>query len=188
MATLKKAALLTILVCTCCMTSGCATIVGGIIGHQSGEMVAGLAIGAGIDFGGAIIGGIGNALTDQKTHFSNDSQLNSEEGEIILPKAAFNVDQTKKILNKLQMKLDADGWTNSTTMMKSQRHGSRHTHEEKVSFECSTDEIFDLNAYLQKGCDQRLTIHVPDGSSLNRSEITIKVYAWIEEIVRGKAT
>jgi len=77
----------------CC--SGCATILGGIIGHQSGEAVAGAAIGAAIDFGDDIVNGIGLFLTDKKTRFEQKVSLNSEEGNMEFAKSDFSANKGK---------------------------------------------------------------------------------------------
>ncbi len=46
---MKKILLIVLMVLSTIHVSGCATILGGIIGHQSGEAAAGVAIGAGVD-------------------------------------------------------------------------------------------------------------------------------------------
>ena len=94
--------------------SGCATILGGIIGYQSGELAAGLAIGAAIDFGDDIARGIGQMTADEK-NFSRDFQkkatLNAPKGEITLPINPFNQQRTMEIAQRLRDTMSDHDWT-----------------------------------------------------------------------------
>lgn len=75
----------------CLYCSGCATILGGIIGYQSNEMWAGAAIGAALDFGGDIANGLGQMLTDKETRFEQKVSLDSEQGTIELARSDFSL-------------------------------------------------------------------------------------------------
>jgi len=92
-----------LLACLCC--SGCATILGGIIGYQSGELVAGAAIGAALDFGGDIANGIGQLLTAKEVRFEQTVSLDSENGKIEFAKSDFSPEKMEKLMRKLNVRM-----------------------------------------------------------------------------------
>ena len=94
--------MLILVACFCC---SCATILGGIIGHQSGELAAGLAIGAAIDFGDDLVRGICYMTADIPKEFQNNSQVNTDEGTIQLPGIAFNADRMRPVTQMLKDKM-----------------------------------------------------------------------------------
>jgi uncharacterized protein YceK len=170
--------------CLCCC-SGCATILGGIIGHQSGETCAGMAIGAAVDFGGCVINGIGGLFTDREKEIQQKTILDSEKGRITLPKNAFSVDRTKKLLKSLEDKLVQDGWDCQTTMMKSE-YRPKYQLQQRWTCQKAGSQTFDFYMQLDTNQDQKFRVEVPPGSEVNRSQMTITIYTWLEEIIAGK--
>jgi len=165
----------------CC--SGCATILGGIIGYQSGEAVAGAAIGAALDFGGDIANGIGYLLTDKKTRFEQKVSFDSEEGEIRFAKSEFPAKKMEWLMRKLEKKFERNGW--SYTMVQKKRATRRILILEKWS--CLDDRgiEFELSISQEKCKDARIMIEPIDEDAMSRHEITIKVYNWLKEAATG---
>ena len=111
---LKRVLLSLVLAAIVFTCSGCATILGGIIGYQSGELAAGLAIGAAIDFGDDIARGIGQMTAKEKDlqqDFRKKSTFNTNTGEITLPINPFNRQRIMNISDQLRNKFEENNWT-----------------------------------------------------------------------------
>jgi len=156
----------------CC--SGCATILGGIIGYQSGELVAGAAIGAALDFGDDIVNGIGQLLTDKEVRFEQKVTLDSEEGKIEFAKSDFSAEKMERLMRKLEKKFKQNGW--SYTMVQKKRLTGRTLLSEKWRW---------LSILREKCKDTQILIEPTDEDVLSRNAITIKVYNWLKEAVIG---
>ncbi|MBN2063294.1 MAG: hypothetical protein JW745_00715 [Sedimentisphaerales bacterium] len=102
--------LLIILTLNC---SGCFSIVGSIIGYQSGELLAGLLIGAGIDAGVAIANEA-KCEADSKVY-----ELDSDKGQV---KARLNTDDMASIVTDLEAVFVSEGWSYEL-MLKKIRQG-----------------------------------------------------------------
>ncbi len=178
----QRICLVVLLAAGLCCCSGCATILGGIIGHQSGELCAGLAIGAAVDFGGCVVDGVGQLLTDPEQEFKEKAVLDSETGEITLPEHAFSVNRTKELLKSLERKLADNGWDRQTTMMKSSR-GATCQLQERWTCKKEDAQTFELTIHLQTNQNPEFRIDVPPESTLDRGAMTIRVYTWLKEIV-----
>ncbi|MCP4263715.1 MAG: hypothetical protein GY774_40330 [Planctomycetes bacterium] len=165
----------------CC--SGCATILGGIIGHQSGEMAAGIAIGAALDFGGDIVNGIGYLLTDKKTRFEQKVSLDSEEGKIEFAKSDFSVDKMERLMRKLEKKFEQNGW--SHTVVQKKRQQGRTLLSEKWQCKDVNGNEFELSILREKCKDTQILIMPTDEDTLSRNAITIDVYNWFMEAAIG---
>ena len=161
--------------------SGCATILGGIIGYQSGELGAGLAIGAAFDFGGDIATGIGQAFGDEKKAFLEKATLDSDKGEITLPRSAFSKKDIEKLMLRLKQKLEANKWS----CIMSQKKTSSGTTLLSEKWKCRTAEgvDFDMAVLYEKCEDPKITIETSEGNAGQRGEITIKVYEMIRDTV-----
>ena len=127
----------------CC--SGCATILGGIIGHQSGELAAGAAIGAALDFGGDIANGIGYLLTDKKTRFQQKVSLDSEQGKIEFAQSDFSAKKIERLMRKLEKKFEQNGWL--YTMGQKKRMTGRTQLLEKWACKNSDGYEFELSVF-----------------------------------------
>jgi len=172
--------LLIVIACFCC---SCATILGGIIGHQSGELAAGLAIGAAIDFGDDLVRGICYMTADIPKEFKNNSQVNAKEGTIQLPGIAFNVGRMPAVKQQLKGKMSENGWefsvvekTAKTSLFDKDRY-SEH-------WNCVTKEgkEFDLKICYKQDEDAHLTVWAKPDSKEEQATITTQIYHWLEEI------
>jgi hypothetical protein len=165
----------------CC--SGCATILGGIIGYQSGELAAGAAIGAALDFGDDIVNGIGLLLTDKKTRFEQKVSLDSEEGKIEFAKSDFSAKKMEWLMRKLEEKFEQNGW--SYTMVQKKRVTGRILISEKWACKNSDDNEFELSILQEKCKDAHIMIEPTDEDAITRHEITMKLYNWLKEAAIG---
>lgn len=165
----------------CC--SGCATILGGIIGYQSGELAAGAAIGAALDFGDDIVNGIGLLLTDKKTRFEQKVSLDSEQGKIEFAKSDFSAEKMEKLMRKLEEKFEQNGWY--YTMVQKKRVTGRTLLSEKWDCKDRDGNEFELSILREKCKNTQILIEPADQNALSRHEITIKIYDWLREITIG---
>jgi hypothetical protein len=166
----------------CCC--GCATILGGIIGHQSGELVAGAAIGAAVDFGGDIVDGLGQLLTGNKeVRFEQKVSLDSEEGKIEFAKSDFSAGKMERLMRKLEKKFEQNGW--SYTMVQKKRLKGRTLFSEKWRCKDGDGKEFELSVLREKCKDTQILIEPADEDALSRNAITVEVYNWLKEAAIG---
>jgi len=165
----------------CCC--GCATILGGIIGHQSGELVAGAAIGAAVDFGGDIVNGLGQLLTDEKARFEQKVSLDSEEGKIEFAKSNFSTKKMERLMRKLEKKFEQNGW--SHTMVQKKRLKGRTLLSEKWLCKDGDGKEFELSILKEKCKDTQILIEPADEDALGKNAITVEVYNWLKEAAIG---
>lgn len=161
----------------CC--SGCATILGGIIGYQSGELAAGLAIGAALDFGGDIANGVGQLLTDKEVRFEQTVSLDTEAGKIEFAKSDFSAEKMERLVRKLEKKFEQNGW--SYTMVQKKRRTGRTLLSEIWQCQDSDGNEFDLSILQEKCKDAQISIITTDEDAFSRHTITIKIYNWLKE-------
>lgn len=172
--------LLILVACFCC---SCATMLGGIIGHQSGELAAGLAIGAAIDFGDDLVRGICYMTADIPKEFQNNSQVNTDAGTIKLPGIAFNVGRMPAVKRMLKGKMTKHGWefsvvdkTADTSLFSKDRFSE--------NWACLTKDgkEFDLKICYKQDEDPCLSVRVGSNSKGDKVAITSQIYGWLEEI------
>ena len=161
-----------LLAVVCC--GGCATILGGIIGHQSGEAVAGAAIGAAVDFGDDVVKAVGIMLAGKKV------TVYQEIGYINVNKDAI---KSCKLVNKLSNKFATVNWVWSEPQPPTKVKGLKRS-----IYHCKTAEgnNFLLEFEDEKGKDLRIYIKPENQSTELRSLITSQISLWIKEIVEGK--
>ncbi len=185
---MKKIILCGLLIAVACCCSSCATIWGGIIGHQSGELAAGLAIGAAIDFGDDLVRGICYMTADVPKEFKNNSQINADEGTIQLPGIAFNIERMRPVKQMLKDKMTENGWNYSVTekTAKTCLFGKDRYSE---SWNCVTQqgEAFNLKICYRQDEDPHLTVCVDPESTVGKGPITSQIYSWLEEISQSLA-
>ena len=87
-----------VLICMTIACSGCFTALGAIIGYQSGELVAGALIGAGID--------TGIVISDKLEENSEDLAIELDKGKISARIAGNGPDYIKYV----EEAFDAEGW------------------------------------------------------------------------------
>ena len=165
----------------CC--SGCATILGGIIGYQSGELAAGLAIGAALDFGGDIVNGVGQLLTDKEVRFEQKVILDTEEGKIEFAKSDFSTEKMERLLRKLEKKFEQNGW--SYTMIQKKRHTGRTLLSEKWRCKDGDGKEFELSIVKEKCKNTQILIEPIDEDAPGRHAITVQIYNWFKEAAIG---
>ena len=175
----------TVLAGVLCCCSGCATILGGIIGHQSGELAAGLAIGAAVDFGDNIINGVGQMLSDDQKEFRQHAMVDSEAGKITLPRRGFSVDRTKALLSDIQPRFEDAGWTHERIKLKTGFYVTNYTHSETWRCANSDGQPFELDIKMGWQKDSRLDIQIPPDSKADKSSVTLEIYGWLEDCVLG---
>jgi hypothetical protein len=161
---------------------------GGIIGYQSGEMAAGMAIGAAIDFGDDLVRGICYMTADVPKEFKNNSQINADEGTIQLPGIAFNIDRMRPVKAMLKDKITENGWkyevsekTANTSLFDKDRYSE--------NWNCVTQEgeAFDLKICYEQDEDAHLRVTIGPESTVGKGAITSQIYDWLEEISRSLA-
>jgi hypothetical protein len=185
---MKKIILYGLLIVITCYCSSCATMWGGIIGHQSGELAAGMAIGAAIDFGDDLVRGICYMTADVPKEFKNNSQINADEGTIQLPGIAFNIDRMRPVKEKLKDKMSENGWeykvakkTADTSLFNKDRYSE--------NWNCVTQggKAFELKICYKQDEDAHLRVTVGPDSTGGKGTITSKIYDWLEEISNSLA-
>jgi hypothetical protein len=155
------------------------TILGGIIGYQSGELAAGLAIGAALQFGGGIVDGVGGLLTDKETRFEQKVSLDSENGRICLARSDFSPERVEKLVRRLGKKFQENGWS-YTPVQKKKRAGCSTLSEKWQCVDAGGGE-FELNFSRERCRDTQILIGSVDKGTLSRGEITIEVYRLFRE-------
>jgi hypothetical protein len=180
---MKKMILGGMLILVACFCCSCATMLGGIIGHQSGELAAGLAIGAAIDFGDDLVRGVCYMTADIPKEFKNNSQVNADAGTIQLPGIAFSIGRMPAVKQKLKGKMSESGWEFSVvekTANTSLFHKDRYSENWKCVI--GKDEEFNLNICYKQDEDAHLRVRVGSHSKGNQGKITLQIYNWLEEI------
>ena len=169
-------------------SSGCATILGGIIGHQSGEMCAGMAIGAVVDIVG---GALGNH--DQKERDREDRQAPTEpqrqvraENVVTVYSGAgyIRVDRRhggEDLERKLKEKFAAVSWVCADEM-----GGYGDDEVSRDVYKCSTKQgkEFEIEFFREEREDVRIYVRVPGEDEEMRGMITSQVGLWVTEIAR----
>ena len=169
----------------CC---GCMSILGAIIGHQSGELCAGLAIGAALDFGEDVARGVGEVLADTAKEFEKNSHFNADDGTMALPAVAYTPARMFKVKDRLREMLEQNDWT-CNVVKKTTKTGLFTKDRFQETWRCKTDtgDAFDLQICAEQGDDARLIITVPEDSKADKIQITTQIYQWLEIICLGKS-
>jgi len=151
--------------------SGCATILGGIIGHQSGEACAGMAIGAAIDFGDDIARAIGEAFGDKTVN------VYSELGYVRIDAKTA---QKKCLKQKLERRFAEASWKilNKESTTKTDKIQS-------CKYYCQTSEgkEFTLEFFTEKKQDLRIYIKTAEENNELQGLITSRIGLWATEII-----
>ncbi len=164
--------ILTLLLLTATIfASGCATILGGIIGHQSGEACAGIAIGAAVDFGDDIARAIGEAFGDKTVN------IYSELGYVRIDARTA---QKKCLKQKLEKRFDEASWkilnkesNVQTDKLKSCKYFCQTTDGKKFTLEFFTEKKQDLRIYIKTDVENNEL----------QSLITSRIGLWATEII-----
>jgi hypothetical protein len=179
MSTFAKVFMLAGAVFVCLYCSGCATILGGIIGYQSGEMWAGAAIGAALDFGGDIADGLGQMLTDKETRFEQKVSLDSEQGTIELAKSDFSMEKVEDMMRSLEGRFEQNGW--SYSFVEKKVSTGRILLSERWKCKDAAGGEFELNLLQEKCKPAKISIEQVGETPINRGVITIQIYEWLKK-------
>jgi hypothetical protein len=163
----------------CLYCSGCATILGGIIGYQSNEMWAGAAIGAALDFGGGIANGLGQMLTDKETRFEQKVSLDSEQGTIELARSDFSAEKVEDMMRSLEGSFEQNGW--SCSLVEKKVSTGRILLSEKWKCKDAGGGEFELNLLQEKCKPAKISIEQIGQTPINRGVITIQIYEWLKK-------
>ena len=156
---------------------------GGIIGYQSGELAAGMAIGAAIDFGDDLVRGICYMTADIPKEFKNNSQVNAGEGTIQLPGIAFNIGRMPAVKQKLKGKMSENGWEFSVVEKTAQTSlFNKDRYSENWNCVTKEGEEFALKICYKQDEDACLRVQVEPDSKGDKVAITSQIYDWLEEI------
>ena len=180
---MKKIILYGLLVVIACYCSSCATVVGGIIGHQSGELAAGLAIGAAIDFGDDLVRGICYMTADVPKEFKNNSEINADEGTIQLPGIAFNINRMLPVKEMLKDKMAENAWEYKVAE-KNARTSLFGKDRYSENWNCVTQQgqAFELKICYEQDENAHLRVTIEPDSTGGKGAITSQIYNWLEEI------
>ncbi|MBN1974780.1 MAG: hypothetical protein JW787_14160 [Sedimentisphaerales bacterium] len=183
---MKKMLLAGVLMLAGIHCTGCATIVGGIIGYQSGEAVAGAAIGAAIDITGAIISNIEHKEEEQKREIQEkEREIKRKEAIKIYAEEGYirvgSISATGKMYGEeLKRKFDNIGWQYTEVTEKPSREDALT----KRVFQCQTtdDKKFTLELLREKNQDLLVFIKPAEANKELQSMVTSQVGIWVREI------
>ncbi len=169
-------------------SSGCATILGGIIGNQSGEMCAGLAIGAIVDtVTGAIESGHekGHERENRQGQAEREEQVRAKDSVTIYSDAGYiRVDRQRggeELEKKLKEKFATASW-----VCADETGGYGDKDVSRDSYKCSTKQHkeFEMEFFREEGEDLRIYVRVPDEDEEMRGMITSQVGLWVTDVAR----
>ena len=175
----RKVLMWTVALFVCLYCSGCATILGGIIGYQSNEMWAGAAIGAALDFGGDIANGLGQMLTDKETRFEQKVSLDSEQGTIEFARSDFSTEKVEDMMRSLEGKFGQNGW--SYSLVEKKVSTGRILLSEKWKCKDAGGGEFELNLLHEKCKPVKISIEQVGQTPINRGVTTIQIYEWLKK-------
>jgi hypothetical protein len=167
-----KNLILTLLLLTLTISaSGCATILGGIIGHQSGEACAGIAIGAALDFGDDIAKAIGEAFGNKTVN------VYSELGYVRIDAKTA---REKCLKQKLEKRFAEASWK-----ILNKESTSKTDKIQSCKYYCQTSDgrEFTLEFFTEKKQDLRIYIKTTQENNELQSLITSRIGLWATEII-----
>ncbi len=176
---LRTILILSVSVIICISTTGCATILGGIIGYQSGELLAGAAIGAAVDFGGDIVNAVGGVIEGDPNK-KRKVITNTQQGYIRLQGSGCD---HKRIPEKLQQKLTDNGYrlhkAEQVTYFKSST-----TDMATYNWACisPTNTKFGLEIITEKNQDTRIYIKLDEQDAPAKGMITSQISESLRQI------
>ncbi len=181
---MKKLILAVVLILVAFNCSGCMTILGGIIGYQSGEAVAGAAIGAGIDITFGVISRIHQKEEEKKQQEKEkEREIERKEAIKIYPEEGYirvgSISAEGKIYgDELKRKFDNIGWQYSEVSKE------RSNDISKRVFSCKTSDNKEFTLELMRETNQDLLIFIKPAEPNKefQSMATSQVGIWIREI------
>ena len=136
-----------------------------------------------MDFGEHIVRSIGQIFADPEKDI-HKAEIDSAEGQIILPESAFDSKQLGCLTKQMQEVFGANQWSGSLAEKKS-KAGCTIFQEKWL---CKTKDgiEFEMSVKKEKCKKGRILIEVPGGDTKKRSEITIQVFDWLPDAVKQK--
>ena len=164
---MKKFRLVVVLLLSVVCVSGCMPILGGIIGHQSNEAVAGVVIGAALAYGDDIV-----VALFPKRSITIDSDL----GYIRVDRGLAH---GNTLAHKLKKKFVDHSWRISETAAKKRRNITEIFYRSRTA-----DGIeFDLEFFQERGQDLRIYVRPDEKSDELRGMLTSQIGNWVREII-----
>ena len=170
---------------------GCATILGGIIGYQSAELCAGLAIGAAVDLSDDIARGFGQMAAKKENFcrdFNENAAMNANKGEIKIPINPFNRERVSTLVTRLQDTFEKNGWSRQIIEKNSQKPFIIGPHCCYEKWKCTTadQDSFEFEIKFKSDCDT--VFRVLDCSEEKRAKYANQIYQWLQEGVCSPCT
>ena len=173
--------------------SGCGPVIGGIIGYQSGEMVAGAAIGAGVEYGVPIVKGVGECggalaegfgeMVANPVKDIEKANIDSDAGRIELPKASFTAKRLRCMSDQMQSKFTSNHW--KWRLVKRRSNSGNIKYQEEWA--CETKVGYHFRVLVTREKSRDATLKISSTEDKNRiTEITSQIFVWLEEIVKKK--
>lgn len=158
-------------------------IIGGIIGYQSGELLAGAAIGAGFQYGGDIVNGIGEMISNPVKDVAK-AEIDSVAGRIDLPRSAFTINQLGCLTREMQDIFDENKWT--WTLQQKKTRSGRIEFMEKWLCKRPDGVEFEMTVLREKSKKPSISITGVSNEGNKRSEITVQIFNWLSSAVKRK--
>jgi len=167
---MKKILLIVLMVLSTIHLSGCATIIGGIIGHQSGEAVAGAAIGAAVDTICLL------SKRAKKEEIKKSVKVHPELGYIRVGSIAA---KKKNVETNLKKRFQETHWT--LEQMETQSQGKEIS---IIKYQCKTykGKNFIMEITKEQRQDLRIYIKLDEENNEDRGLITSQVGLWVKEM------
>jgi len=136
-----------------------------------------------MDFGGDIVNGVGQFLTDKEVRFEQKVSLDTEEGKIEFSKSDFSAEKMERLMRKLEKKFEQNGW--SYTMVQKKRYTGRTLLSEKWRCKDGDGKEFELSILIEKCKNAKISIEPTDEDVSVRHAITVQIYNWLKEAAIG---
>ena len=171
---MKKFRLVVVLLVSAVCVSGCMPILGGIIGYQSNHAVAGVVIGAALEYGDDIIVALFPKPPIQKAR--PPITIYSDLGYI---RVDCGLAHGNTLVQKLKKKFIDHSWRISETAAKKRRNITENFYRSRTA-----DGIeFDLEFFQERGQDLRIYVRPDNKSDELKGMLTSQIGNWIREII-----
>ena len=175
---MKTFRLVAVLLLSVVCVSGCAPILGGIIGHQSNEAVAGVVIGVALEYGDDIVTALFPKPRSQKGR-APIMMVYSDLGYIRVDRGLA---RCRTLAQKLEKSFANHSWQISETAAKQRRNITEIFYRSRTA-----DGIeFGVEFFQERGQDLRIYVRTDDKSDERRGMLTSQIGNWIREIIGSR--
>lgn len=179
---MRKILLTGFLVLAMVYLSGCATILGGIIGYQSGEACAGMAIGAALDFGGYAIDGIGKLIGGKpKSAEVSESEKIKVYSDMGYIRVNSKFSQCSDLIALLRREFEGASWQIKDTPAAS---GDKEISSRMYQCQTAEGKEFTMEVISEKRQDARVYIKCKEDSAELKRLITSQVGIWLAQSIK----